>query len=57
MWIANRPERFAASAVRACRWQQTSTIGGSSDTLVNEFAAIPTRVPSNCEVTIVTPVG
>ncbi len=57
MWIANRPERLAPSAVRAWRWQQTSTIGGSSETLVNELAAIPHSWPSICEVTMVTPVG
>jgi len=54
---AKRPERFAASQVRECRCELTRMIGGSSETLVNEFAAIPRSSPWNSDVTIVTPVG
>jgi hypothetical protein len=36
---------------------QSETIGGSSDTDVNELAAIPTGVPSMQAATAVTPVG
>jgi hypothetical protein len=57
MWIAKRPERLAASSVRVSSWLHTSTSGGSSETLVNEFAAMPQRTSPAPAVTIVTPVG
>ena len=56
-WIAKRPEALAAADVRAPFWVQTSTIGGSSETLVKEFAAMPQCLPSAEAVMIVTPVG
>ena len=36
---------------------QTETIGGSSDTDVNEFAVMPIGAPSTSAATAVTPVG
>ena len=51
------PEALAAADVRAPFCVQTSTIGGSSETLVNELAAMPQYLPSPEAVMIVTPVG
>src|ERR1700719_2246632 len=55
-------QNFPASAImgwlRARRFTQTSTIGGSSETLANALAVNPLGLPSSPSVvTIVTPVG
>src|SRR3978361_1823869 len=57
MWIAKRPDCLAAARGRVWRWLQTSTGGGSRDTLVNEFAAMPQWTSPAPAVTMVTPVG
>src|SRR4051794_3949605 len=57
MFTANAPDAWIRGHVVELRAAQKSTSGGSSDTDVNEFAAIPTGSPSSTAVITVTPVA